>query len=265
VCHDPHSNRASARGASGTQPATSGGQLRFPVDVPDEERNLCMKCHHKRARPDIDPATLNSRGPHSPEGPLLLGENVGFWFADTPVDNQRILGTHGSERNPRLCATCHMARYAVTDKLTNQFVFQTVGHLFHATPCLNAQGVPTADDTCTVAQRSFKSCTASGCHGSENAARSAFTVVNTRIANLAAELDRLVDQVRATEVNANDRRWSAAEGADFNYQLAVKRGSATHNPFMIEALLTSSIQEMRRRYTLPVSAGLNLENIIGRH
>ncbi|TFG64176.1 MAG: hypothetical protein E4H28_05505, partial [Gemmatimonadales bacterium] len=38
--------------------ATNEHQLRFPIDVPSVENNLCMKCHHKRAVPEID----NSRG-----------------------------------------------------------------------------------------------------------------------------------------------------------------------------------------------------------
>src|SRR5690606_26958362 len=50
VCHDPHGSENSA-------------QLRLPIDVPSEEENLCMQCHHKRGIPD--PTTF--RGPHSPE------------------------------------------------------------------------------------------------------------------------------------------------------------------------------------------------------
>src|SRR5690606_12810083 len=59
VCHDPHSNEASRRNETGTGPTNSlsmpasGGQLRYSVDVPNEEQNLCMKCHHKRAQPDL--------------------------------------------------------------------------------------------------------------------------------------------------------------------------------------------------------------------
>lgn len=268
VCHDPHSNEASRRGETGTGPTNSlgmpmsGGQLRYSIDVPNEEQNLCMKCHHKRAQPELG-TTQFSRGPHSPEGPLLLGENVGFWFSDTPV-GQQIVGTHGSEANPRLCATCHMVQYEVTDKLTGQFKFTSVGHRFEAIPCVDAEGIPTGAASCTITGRSFKGCLGSGCHGTEPAARSAYTVVNTRIANLSAELKALVDQVRATEINQNDNRWSSAEGADFNYQLAVKKGSSIHNPFMVEALLTASIREMRTRYGLTVRDDLDLRNTLGR-
>ena len=267
VCHDPHSNEASRRSETGAGPTNSlsmpasGGQLRYSVDVPNEEQNLCMKCHHKRGVPDLG-TTQNSRGPHSPEGPLLLGENVGFWFSDTPTDVGQIAGTHGTEGNPRLCATCHMVRYEVTDKATGAFKFQSVGHRFEAIPCVNSEGVPTGEDTCTITARSFRGCLGSGCHQTETAARSAFTVVNTRVATLAAELKRLIDQVRATEIKSTDNRWSSAEGADFNYQLAMMKGSPTHNPFMVEALLTASIQEMKRRYGLQVNATIDLRNTL---
>lgn len=268
VCHDPHSNEASRRSETGAGPTNSlqmpasGGQLRYSIDVPNEEQNLCMKCHHKRAQPDLD-ATQFSRGPHSPEGPLLLGENVGFWFSDTPL-GQQIVGTHGSQANPRLCATCHMVRFEVTDKLTGAFKFTSVGHRFEAIPCVDAQGIPTGAATCPLTARSFQGCLGSGCHGSQEAARSAYTVVNNRIATLAAELKSLIDRVRATEIRQNDGRWSSAEGADFNYQLAVKVGSSIHNPFMVEALLTASIREMRTRYSLSVSPDLDLRNTLSR-
>lgn len=273
VCHDPHSNEASRTSEDGTGPTDvlrtphSGGQLRYSVEVPNEEQNLCMKCHHKRAQPDLG-TTQFSRGPHSPEGPLLLGENVGFWFGDMPYDGDRIAGTHGTEANPRLCATCHMVRYEVTDELTGEFKFQAVGHRFEAIPCVNEQGIPTGESTCTVTARSFRGCLGSGCHGTETAARSAFQVATTRITNLAGELKRQLDQVRATrptEFNQNDNRWSSAEGADFNYQLALFPGSQVHNPFIVEALLLASIQEMRAKYGVSVTTGLDLRKTLGSH
>jgi hypothetical protein len=250
VCHDPHSNRASRRLPSDQdvldpiRTPESGGQLRFSIDVPDEEQNLCMKCHHKRAQPEIDPATQASRGPHSPEGPLLLGENVGFWFGETSSDIDLIVSSHGTGRNPRLCAGCHMPSFTVTDPESGDFQFQATGHLFKAIPCM-VGGLPTADEDCELAARTFRSCTASGCHGDENAARSAFSVTRDDILDRAAELNALVDQVRATEISGSDRRWTVAEGADFNYQLAVKRGSVVHNPFLIKELLRTSSDEMR--------------------
>ena len=270
VCHDPHSNAAtrdSTFAANNPGPLMmpqSGGQLRYPADVPDQEKNLCIRCHHKRSQPDIDPATQASKGPHSPEGPLLLGEDVGWWFGGTPYDNQQIVGTHGTGKNPRLCATCHMVRYDVTDKLTGKFVQTVVGHRFLATPCVDANGAPTGNDSCpkTVTARSYKGCAISGCH-TEAIAASLDTIVFVRIKNLAAQLKALVDQVRATQVKANDGVWTTAEGADFNYQLAIKQGSHVHNPFLVEALLTVSIQEMKSKYGLTTAVPIDLRNIIG--
>ena len=93
ICHDPHGSSNSA-------------QLRFPVDVANEEQNLCMKCHHKRGVPD--PTTF--RGPHSPEGPTLLGV-AGWWPPGLTFPGGSIRATHGSEANPTLCASCHVSSF----------------------------------------------------------------------------------------------------------------------------------------------------------
>ena len=98
VCHDPHDGG-------------NEGQLRFPIDEPSEEGNLCMKCHHKRGTPD--PTTF--RGAHSPEGPVLLGYG-GWWPPNMGAEGGSIVATHGSEANPRLCAGCHVNHYEVTDE-----------------------------------------------------------------------------------------------------------------------------------------------------
>jgi hypothetical protein len=257
LCHDPHGRKP------GASPIEK--QLRFPIDVPSQVENLCVKCHHKRSEPDIDPATQNSRGPHSPEGPLLLGEDVGFWFGEIPYDGSTIVGSHGPGGNPKLCATCHVSRFTVNDPASGNFSFQVTGHLFRAIPCIDqATGKPTTDNTCQVSARTFQACTGSGCHQTESAARSAMLLAETRIDNLAAQLKSMIDVVRATEIKSTDGKWTVAEGADFNYQLATKTGSVVHNPFLIEALMNASIQAMRDTYALPVPAGLNLENILGK-
>src|SRR5574339_981138 len=121
-----------------------------------------------------------------------------------------------------------MARFEVTDKETGAFKLGGVGHRFEATPCVDANGEPTGEATCAVTAQSFKGCVGSGCHQTQDAARNLAGVVQTRIDNLAAQLKALVDQVRATAINANDGRWTVAEGADFNYQLAKMTGSPIH-------------------------------------
>ncbi len=57
VCHDPHGSENS-------------GSLRFPIDDPTLENNLCMKCHARRFEPDL---TSNTSGPHAPAGPGAPG------------------------------------------------------------------------------------------------------------------------------------------------------------------------------------------------
>jgi len=238
VCHDPHSNEFD-------------GQLRYPIDQPNEEENLCMRCHHKRGGPE----PTSTRGPHSPEGPLLLGE-AGWWPPNMPIEpGTEIVGTHGSQANPRLCAGCHVQAFQVTDRLTGQFLVASVGHLFQAIPCLDPQGVPTTDDTCALTERSFRSCVQSGCHGSEAAARSAYTVAQNRILTLANRLNAMLAQVPASEFSDTDGRYTTAEGTRFNYELATFPGSFVHNPFLLEALLVASIQQVNTEYGVPIPAG----------
>jgi predicted CXXCH cytochrome family protein len=241
VCHDPH--------GSGND-----RQLRFAIDVPDEAQNLCMRCHHKRALPDF---ASPQRGPHSPEGPLLLGE-AGWWPPNMPIEPGSILGTHGSTANPRLCAGCHVYQYQVTDKQTGAFLVAVTGHRFEATPCVNAQGAPTGEDECTRAERSYISCTASGCHGSQNAARSAHTTAELRLTNLATQLNAQLAKVPSSEFSTTDNRYSTAEGARFNAQLGLMSGTAVHNPFLAEALLIGSIAQVQKDYGVTPSAGLDL-------
>ena len=243
VCHDPHAN-------------DNESQLRFSISIADEEQNLCMRCHHKRGAPD---PTALSRGPHSPQGPLLLGE-AGWWPPDMPIEpGTKIVGTHGSEANPRLCAGCHVYKYQAQDKLTGAMTVNTVGHLFLARPCVDASGQPQSTKVCADSERTYRSCTASGCHGNENAARSAFTAATLRLNQLNATLEGLLAQVPASEFSPTDNRYSTAEGSRFNSQLMDFAGSAAHNPFLMEALLIGSINQMREDYGLSVRAGVSLK------
>jgi len=248
VCHDPH--------GSGND-----RQLRFAIDVPDEEQNLCMRCHHKRALPESASPT---RGPHSPEGPLLLGE-AGWFPPNMPIEpGQRILGTHGSEANPRLCAGCHVYQYQVTDKQTGAFVVAVTGHRFEATPCVNAQGAPTGADACARTERSYASCARSGCHGSPEAARSAHTTAELRLTTLAQQLNAQLAKVPVAEFSSTDNRYSTAEGARFNAQLGLMNGTEVHNPFLAEALLIGSIAQVQKDYGVSPSAAVDLTMKLGR-
>lgn len=254
VCHDPHA-------------LNNESQLRFAIDEPSVEDNLCMKCHHKRAIPDLGTGGTSTRGPHSPQGPLLLGTvgEVGWTPPDFAYNVERIRGTHGTERNERLCAGCHVNSYEVTDPESGDHVFNATGHLFKPIPCVDAQGVPLADDSCemTVDARSFDGCTASGCHGDEDAALSAMLLAQGRIADLVEDLESMLDQVPADQFSSADTIFTVAEGAEFNAQLGAIESSAVHNPFMTEALLTSSIQAVQDKYGVSPSPDLVLRNIIG--
>ncbi len=52
----------------------------------------------------------------------------------------------------------------------------------------------------------------------------------------------------ATEFNEDDDVLTVAEGALFNQRLGAITSSATHNPFLTEALLLGSIQAVEDEY-----------------
>ena len=265
VCHDPH-------GGNGIDK-----QLRFSVTTADATKNLCMKCHQRRSVPDVTSAS----GPHSPEGPTLLG--YAGWFPPnmtSPDQGGAVLATHGSQANPKLCATCHVSRFTVNDPKTGGFVFQATGHSFEATPCLDATGKP-APGPCADTQRTFKACATSGCHGSEAAARSALATGETRIGDLIERLRVMINdrtRVPTTEFSTTDNRYTTAEGSRFNLGLAatltgtapsvatavVKPATVAHNPFLIEQLLINSMKQMQKDYGFPTTSVVGLEAVLSK-
>ena len=263
VCHDPHGSAVKDDGTP------LDGQLRYPIDVADVNQNLCMKCHQRRSEPD-DQAV---RGPHSPQGPMLLGD-AGYKPAGFDPDVQAVASTHGSERNPRLCAGCHVNRYTVNDPQTGNLAFQSVGHLFLPIPCLDANGIPTADGSCAynATARTWGACTAAGCHGDASTAAAVFSLSRQRMDDLTKAIWDDINQndtvevapidggylsdftlIPLTEYNPDDGRVSPAEGARFNVRmLRIHEGadgsSGVHNPFLAEALLRANLDELQATY-----------------
>ncbi len=258
VCHDPHGSPNSA-------------QLRFSISSPSPEQNLCMRCHNRVASPPG--GTRNA--PHAPQGSVLLGIG-GYRPAGFAYDTSRIYTSHASEANPRLCAGCHVNRYAVTDALTGALTFNSTGHLFQAIPCLDASGKPSPDNSCAYATgtRTFKSCTSSGCHASEAVAASLLTNLRGRLAALRDQI--WIDANQNEAVDATDGGYlgtikaatpseftadtiiTAAEGAEFNVKMVGEgvygngdRSLGVHNPFLAEALMRANIAELQQKYALP--------------
>ncbi len=274
VCHDPHS-------------AKNAAQLRWPINDPNPANNLCMKCHNRA----FEPSATTYRGPHAPQGGVLLG-TAGWWPAG--YDTTAIQATHGNPAvNTRLCAGCHVTRFTVNDK-TGTFTFQSVGHEFSPDPCLDGTGKPTGDDTCkrpgdagyTSGSRSFAGCAGSGCHSTAATAENAISAQRAILKVLADQLWKDVDgdqvfitygtnkigsaydagdtgllrQVPLTEYNYGDNKISVAEGALYNAELVGEglyangdRSLGVHNPFLAQALLAASINALKAQYGLPVS------------
>jgi predicted CXXCH cytochrome family protein len=265
VCHDPHGG-------------PNSGQLRLPINVANVEQNLCMACHHRRSVPD----PTSSRGPHSPQGPMLLGE-AGYIPQNFAYDATRQASTHGSAANPRLCAGCHVEPFSTTDAATGAFIGVT-GHRFLPIPCVDANGAPTGLKDCPDTERRWNACTASGCHGSANAAMSARQILAGRLLAyqnvLWKDLDNdgvldalptdsgLLARVKLTSPCEFSTATTAptgacagnpigstvvtvGEGVWFNADM-IRRGDGSdgvHNPFYAEALLLGSTQALRAQYT----------------
>ncbi len=278
VCHDPH----------GTP---NENNLRAPINVASTD-HLCVTCHSRTGTP----GTSVRRGPHAAQGLLVLGENAGWIPPNFAYDTTRIIGTHGTEANPKLCATCHVNAFTVTDDDTGDFLFASKGHTFEAIPCLDEDGLPTAGP-CELATRDFRACATSGCHGTEESARSALAVSENRLHNLLDDLWEDIDgdrEMDATDggllpqlvargdtaaLSVRDGTLTIAEGALWNAMLAhtddrpqfgggsvfgfsfsshVGSGRGAHNPFLLEALLTASIDAVIDAYNLAPPFGLDL-------
>jgi predicted CXXCH cytochrome family protein len=263
VCHDPHADR-------------NAGQLRLPVDNPDPEQNLCMQCHIRR----IEPAGGSRYGnaPHAPQGAALIGI-AGYRPAGFAAPEDEITSTHGSAANQRLCATCHVNMFTVTDP-QGGFVFQAVGHTFGALPCVDAQGVPSGNSGCdyNTTARSFGGCVGSGCHSTQAVASTALFSLRTQMNQLANQLwvdtdgDETIDAAPTDggmlaiikrdfpgAINASDNIISPADGAEFNVKLFGEgryangdKSLGVHNPFLAKALLAANIAELQATYGVSV-------------
>ena len=269
VCHDPH----------GTARAPSGepfeGQLRFAINTPVPEENLCTKCHNRRS----EASPTNSRGAHGAQGPVLFG-TAGYFPPGSSYDSAAILTTHGSTANPRLCAGCHVNRLTGVDAGGTSVSY--VGHTFHPLPCFMSPGVVdttfTNDCEYTATARSWAACTAAGCHATPAiAAQRLSQILNekesyVRTLWVDADHDQTLDafpvdsgylsrikQQAPNELDYTNPPYSTsltpAKGALFNVQMLGEHltdhpdGShGVHNPFLYRALLQASIADLLASY-----------------
>lgn len=281
VCHDPHGG-------------PNEGQLRRSISTPTTD-NLCVTCHSRSGTPPWGVAAVGgtARGAHGAQGLLVIGQNIGWFPPNFAYDTTLIVSSHGTEANPRLCATCHVAQTTVTDKLTGAFQFQSVGHLFDAIPCLDATGIP-VPGSCAVTQRDFSACSNGACHiGGPTTARAAYLTVIANLNNLLNQLwndtnaNATIDATDTGVLPAMVARGTAADSAALNFGSNVTTtakgalwnaalaatddkayflggkvygrtfathmasGNGVHNPFLLQALLSSSIDAVRTEYGLP--------------
>ncbi len=256
VCHDPHGS---------PNPA----QLTRPLNTLDTLTNLCMSCHYRRSQPDSTSTAGSRNSPHAPQALLVTGaagwQPAGFtWSADQQP-------THDNPTaNPRLCAACHVNGFSgKNDAGTTVY---SMGHTFNPTPCVTAGGAPDTTTSCTEDQKSFKACTASGCHTTETAARGALAAVDGRMTFYADAIwidknaNGLVDttdggllaQVKKVAPTAwkNNDAITPAEGAQFNVALFRMAGTGAHNPFYTEALAVATINALKTTYGIAAPAAV---------
>jgi len=262
VCHDPHGSPYE-------------GQLRKPVNTVSIEEHLCAQCHNRRS----EPSGSSSHGlePHAPEAALLIGD-AGWFPPGSDIEQGKIRGTHGSERNERLCATCHLPMFEVTDPETGGHVFSSTGHLFRPIPCVDEQGIPLPfESNCdlTTDSRSYISCVSSGCHADQQAAYSALVASVNTVQNYADDLIEVLRQVDPNlaepggEIDPTTTTFTVAEGSLFNYNLATFGnaefgtntvvGSSVHNPFLMRSLLLASLDAVEEAYGLKPARMANVD------
>jgi predicted CXXCH cytochrome family protein len=283
VCHDPHN-------------AQFEGQLRFSISDGTFDGNLCMKCHSRR----YEPAGNSPRGPHAPQGPVLTG-TAGYW--PPGYDTTAQASTHGSpDRNPRLCAGCHVNSFEVEDKLNPGETLISSGHLFRPVPCLDpTTGQPVSDNSCAydAPSRYWGACTTSGCHADAATAAFLLETVRGEIETLAdllwndADGDQVLYDTTAAglfnafdpgdtglltqipnptvEINHKDAIVSIAEGAIFNVRMVAEdryanadRSKGVHNPFLASQLLTASINSVRTTYGLALRLSPETQALVDR-
>jgi predicted CXXCH cytochrome family protein len=291
TCHNPHGSPYEA-------------QLRAPLSTPTRDQ-LCVTCHSRTGTPpwSVATGTGTSRGAHGAQGLLVLGQNVGWIPPDFAYDTSQIASSHGTEANPRLCATCHVVRTTVTDQLTGQFTFQSVGHTFEAIPCPNSAGIPMpcADAVAPDTVHEFTACSTSNCHiGGPQVARLAYQTLKSELNNYLDQiwtdnngnaiidsagidgglLPQLVARAMRPGATAADSAplnfrtnvttvakgtlWDAALAATEDRRIFLSgrvlgngfathmaSGNGVHNPFLLKALLTSSIAALHNTYGLP--------------
>ncbi len=271
VCHDPHGE------AKGSDGLPFPGQLRFALNSPNLDQNLCTKCHNNRS----EASPSSSKGPHGAQGPVLFG-TAGYFAPGTVYDTSAIFTSHGSTANPRLCAGCHVNKETGVDANGNSVTYS--GHSFHPLPCLMQKNPEVVDTTFTnncpydSPSRTWVACTASGCHASEAIAIQRLNAIWTEkdgyIHTLWVDVNgnKTVDAfptdsgyLAKVKLNApNDLDYTnppfnntmtSAKGALFNAQLTGEAlashpdGShGVHNPFLYRALLQGSIADMLATY-----------------
>jgi predicted CXXCH cytochrome family protein len=269
VCHDPHNN-------------TYDSQLRGDLGVPSLEQ-ICVSCHSREGSPE--PGHYTRRGPHAAQGLLVIDEHAGWIPPNFQYDTTKIVGSHGTEANERLCASCHVYKFDVNDEATGDFLLTSVGHTFEAIQCLDAQGLPT-EGPCNLDDRQFGGCAVSGCHTSEDGARAAFIAVRARMNFLVDQLwdDTDGDEVLETtdggllplvlaqaigagelnEMNLYDDVLTPAEGAIWNAQLAYTSEREVWSGFVVDGQLscapTTTCTEMGERNTAHKSSGEGVHN-----
>jgi hypothetical protein len=72
----------------------------------------------------------------------------------------------------------------------------------------------------------------------------------------------LLPLIPSSEFSTTDNRISTAEGSRFNAQLARQPGTPIHNPFLVEALLIYSLDQIAIDYGLFARKDLSMRQML---
>lgn len=283
VCHDPHGSDYRAN-------------LRAPIEVASMD-HLCVTCHSREGTPNpTSPNFRGPHGFQGllvlgeDIGWIPPGSDL--------TDVGRIVSTHGSEANPALCATCHVSQFDITDSETGEFQLTSVGHTFEAIPCIDPETGGIREDCTLAERNFEACATSGCHGSPDVARGLFVTVrsrINNLLDELWTDSDgdavletsdggllpRVLAQEGTAQLNPSDATFTTAEGALWNAQVAwtdqrphwgdgeiegladgfgSRKGSGegVHNPFLLEALLTASIDAVQDEYGLSASVGLDL-------
>jgi predicted CXXCH cytochrome family protein len=232
-----------------------------------------------------------ARGAHGAQGLLVLGQNIGWFPPNFAYDTTLIVSSHGTEANQRLCATCHVAFTTITASnggflfQSVGHLFEAVPCTDSAGIPITGSCVVTQRDFgacatsgCHATPIAARSAYITVITNLDNLLDQLWNDVNSNGVIDGTDTGLLPEMVaRGTPTDSaaldfGSNVTTTAKGALWNAALAatddkayflngqvfgrffathMASGNGVHNPFLLQALLSASIDAVRTEYALP--------------